>query len=388
MTNFQRNARLAYYVLSSPTNSMPIFIGDPGGGKTDLFSEVASYLDAFFLDLIPAQMSPEDFNGWPTPTPTGLRFEMLGCLRDANRAPRALVLLDEMSNVPRSTQAAMLRFIRTRRSGDDSLAPTVMLAGAMNPPSSSADAQEIAAPLANRVIWLPWKDVTAEEHADYVLRRSVPEPFDLPANTDHERYWRVLDETAAIYAAFIRRRGVIRESPDDPSVAGRFPLAYATPRSWEAFVRVAATCRMNGDRDAMLTIGEGTVGKPQALEFCSFESALDLPDPEEWLVKPDLFAHDPKRPDRTFAAITSLALAATDDRFTERLSDADRLGRWNAACGCLRAIHGTGAGKDVLAVAAQQLAMRKPRGGVLASVQDLIEILRPVIRAAGITASN
>ncbi len=390
MSNFARNARLLWYVLATPnTNVMPVFIGAPGGGKSALFEQVARALGAFYLDLAPAQMGPEDFAGWPTPTKDGLRFEMMQALKDASAAPRAVVNLDELSNVPRSTQAGMLRFIHTRRCGDYALPATVRLGGAMNPPETATDAQELALPLSNRVAWLPWSKVTAQEHVAFMLAGGADTDLALPPSMDPDAYADAYRDCAAIYAAFMDRRGVIEEDPTkDDRILARFPLAYATPRSWEAFVRVAATCRVFSDVEALKTIGEGIVGPAQALEFTAFYLDADLPSPEAWLKKADLFTHDPKRPDRTFAACTSLALAAVDKERCAKMKDEERLGRWNAAWAGLQCVLATGADKTVVALAGQTLALNKPKGALLASVQKLItEDIAPVIRAAGFVGS-
>jgi hypothetical protein len=214
--------------------------------------------------------------------------------------------------------------------------------------------------------------------------------LDLPPTMSADDYADAYRDVTAIYAAFMERRGVIEEDPTkDERVAARFPLAYATPRSWEAFIRVAATCRVHDDVDALKTIGEGIVGPAQALEFVAFYCDADLPSPEAWLKDPTLFKHDPKRPDRTFAATTSLAMAAVDKDRTSKMGDAERLNRWNAAWSALQAVLDSGADKTVVALGGQTLALSKPKGALLASVQKLItEELAPVIRAAGFTAGG
>lgn len=389
MSNFSRNARLLYYFFATPnTNVMPVFYGAPGGGKSALFEQVAKALGAFYVDFAPAQMGPEEFAGMPTPSEEwGLTYEMGRKLKEANAAPLAIVNLDELSNVPRATQAGMLRFVHTRRCGDYDLGANVRLGGAMNPPESATDAQEIALPLANRVGWLPWLRVTAREHVAYMLAGGS-EDLALPEKLDPLAYSDALRDVTAIYAAFMDRRGVLEEDPvKDERILARFPLAYATPRSWEAFVRVAATCRAYDDADAIKTIGEGIVGPAQALEFAAFYHDADLPSPEAWLKNPKLFTHDPKRPDRTFAATTSLALAAIDKERTATMKDEERLERWNAAWLALTHVLESGADKTVVALGGQALALSKPKGAMLATVKKLIEEdLAPVIRAAGFTA--
>jgi hypothetical protein len=384
MSNFARNARLLWYTLATPkTNIMPVFIGPPGGGKSALFEAVARSLDAYYVDFAPAQMGPEDFAGWPTPNAErGLVFEMMWSLKQANASKRALINLDELSNVPRATQAGMLRFIHTRRCGDYVLEPHVRMGGAMNPPETATDAQDIAVALANRVAWLPWLKVGAKEHVQFMLNGGVDTDLDLPATLDPQEYADAYRDMSAIYAAFMERRGVIEEDLKDARVLARFPLAYATIRSWEAFIRVAATCRVFGDVDAMRTIGEGIIGPPQALEFAAFYLDSDIPSPEAWLKKSDLFKHDPKRPDRTFAATAALALAAVDE--TRASSDKEKLERWTQAWRGLEAVLKSGADKTVVALAGQTLAIKRPKGALLASVQKLIvEELAPVIKAAG-----
>jgi hypothetical protein len=336
-------------------------------------------------------MGAEDFNGMPwADREKGLRLEMMAALKEANAAPRAIINLDELSNVPRSTQSAMLRFIHTRRCGDYVLGPHVRMGGAMNPTSSAADAQEISLPMGNRICWLPWLKVTAMEHASFITGGGRDTPLELPEKPTPEQEDEAFRYTSAVYAGFMHRRGVLDEDPEkDERILARSPLAWATPRSWEAFIRVAATCHIFGDVEAMQTIGEGLVGPAQALEFMAFYTDSDLPDPEDWLKDPHHFKHDAKRPDRTFAAVTQLALAAVDKDRTAAMKDGDKTARWNAAMNALVAISETASDKTVLALGGQTLAINRPKGALLATYQKFInEVLAPIIRAAGFTTAS
>src|SRR5687768_17677373 len=100
--------------------------GFPGVGKT----EFTKSLEAGFaragvkckvIILIGSIREPQDFGGFPVSTPDGVRLLPMAWARDAKRLAEdgymVVVFLDELTTVPPTTQAAMLRLLTENVSG-------------------------------------------------------------------------------------------------------------------------------------------------------------------------------------------------------------------------------------------------------------------------------
>src|SRR3712207_5966879 len=94
--------------------------GFPGIGKT----EFTKSLEAGFsranikckvFTLIGSIREPQDFGGFPVSTPEGVRLMPMAWAREAARLAAdghlVIVFLDELTTVPPTTQAAMLRLL-------------------------------------------------------------------------------------------------------------------------------------------------------------------------------------------------------------------------------------------------------------------------------------
>lgn len=390
MSNLARFARAMFVALKTPGTHVLVGVGKPGVGKSEVARQVSHGLgikDENHLELFPAQMGPENFNGWSVPRADGLHLEAeheIRRLAELKDGDLAHVVLDELSNTPRTTQAAMLRFMRSRRAGETYLPPErVKMSAFMNPPQSSADAQDLSLPLANRCVWLAFPTPSREEHVAFMSSRSQPAPPKFPA-WDDDAYWEAYNEVVPLYKAFMELdpHAELEEDCADDRVAARFPLAYATPRSWETAVRLAAACRMLGDLDVMHDLLVGTVGGPQGLAFAAAYEKVDLVPFEKLRKDPALWSHDPKRPDRTFAQMHHVALCAVDVRF----KGDEQVARFNDGFGILAHAFSHGAPEDVCIVACQHLGANRPPKASLKQHVATIERLAPLIKAAGYSA--
>src|SRR5678809_692314 len=101
--------------------------GFPGVGKT----EFAKSLEAGFsrtgvpckvFTLVGSIREPQDFGGFPVSTPDGVRLLPMAWARDAKRLADegvlVIVFLDELTTVPPTTQAAMLRLLTENVCGE------------------------------------------------------------------------------------------------------------------------------------------------------------------------------------------------------------------------------------------------------------------------------
>lgn len=380
-----RNALLMHIALVTPGNHVVVGVGEPGIGKTAYTRAVASAIgvdESHFLRWSVGQHGPEDFNGWPVPRPDGLHFEAPFAVRRINDGKPALWMLDEMSLATRTTQGAMLRLLDERYCGDERLGDSVKMVGMMNPPEHAADAQDISKPLANRSVWFSFASPSKDDHVAYELgAREVS--VDLP-KFDAQRWSEAKTEIVGIYSGFMQTRGVLNEDANDESVMTRFPLAYATPRSWSYALNIAATCRMFGDEPAMMELMSGTIGRPQAMEFMAYYKTMDLVPPKDAVADPSKFEVDKTRPDRTFAQLAAVSRYCTE----KRESDKEAIALWHGGWSFIEHLLGAGCPKDLLLPAAQHLAVSKPKGQLLAKFLPTITMLAPMVAAAGLVPAT
>ena len=94
--------------------------GFPGVGKTEFTKSLEAGfaragLKCKVLILVGSIREPQDFGGFPVSTPDGVRLLPMAWARDARRLAEegylVVVFLDELTTVPPTTQAAMLRLL-------------------------------------------------------------------------------------------------------------------------------------------------------------------------------------------------------------------------------------------------------------------------------------
>src|SRR4026208_1517394 len=105
--------------------------GFPGVGKTASTTRLESGFDRAGIKckvivLIGSIREPQDFGGFPVSTPDGVRLLPMAWARDALRLAEdghmVVVFLDELTTVPPTTQAAMLRLLTENVCGELTLA--------------------------------------------------------------------------------------------------------------------------------------------------------------------------------------------------------------------------------------------------------------------------
>src|SRR4026208_589321 len=101
--------------------------GFPGVGKTASTTRLESGFDRAGIKckvmvLIGSIREPQDFGGFPVSTPDGVRLMPMAWARDAQRLAEegylVVVFLDELTTVPPTTQAAMLRLLTENVCGE------------------------------------------------------------------------------------------------------------------------------------------------------------------------------------------------------------------------------------------------------------------------------
>jgi hypothetical protein len=302
--------------------------GFPGVGKT----EFTKSLEAGFaragikckvIILVGSIREPQDFGGFPVSTPDGVRLLPMAWARDAKRLAEdgylVVVFLDELTTVPPTTQAAMLRLLSENVCGELELPDYepgkggVAYLCASNAVEWAAGGQEIQPPMANR-LWHGQFPMDHETWSDMMVS-DFPPPNDLPVlPTD---YLRQHHRQRALIAAYVKSAG--RDSwlapPDDPV---RRSGPWPSGRTWYLASRLLAAIEAvsPGDRLLQGAALAGLVGD-QALPFLEYSENLNLPDPEDILKNPRSLVL-PDRTDRAYATCYSLVGAVLNNNTLER----------------------------------------------------------------------
>lgn len=387
-----QNVDLLALVLQTPKCLPPIVWGPAGIGKTALSHQLAAVFDAHMEVVISSIRDPADFGGLPIPEPEeGVRLEPPAWARrlakickdkDGKLGRRGFAFLDEASCAPPAVQSALLRVVFERVVGDLQLPESVQFIAAANPPDQAAGGWDLALPLANRFIHLQWGAPSADAWTDWLCGSN--QALSVPT-LDQGAWSKQWGQAKALVTAYMKRRpGMLAEEPE--KVRGRFPLAYATPRTWEAAVRLLATCRaVAGGEDLVLPLMTATLGEPHAVEFCTWLRANDLPDPEHLLAAPAAWEPNPAEPDRVFAACLALCDAALSEGNGKPYTTKEKHHRWQQAWRCFGRVMPFG--KDLVGFVARKMSSRmiRPKKQDLdADVIDVIKELGEVVQMSGI----
>ena len=257
--------------------------GRPGEGKTS-FVESLHRPEAPVHTLIGSIHDPTDFSGLPIydQERQRMRFvppDWVGIFKEDG-----VLFLDELTTAPPLVQAALLRVVLERTVGTYLLPKGVRVLAAANPPDAIAGGWELSPPLANRFVHIQWHlsgSALAEAFQDGFARPQLPQ-FDREAHREATAYWRMMT------AAFLRR---------DPSLAYTSPAdeekAFASPRTWDYAIHLAASCQLlgkaprpgggSGGSKLFLNLLQGCVGSGAATAFVGFLKDLKLPNPEKVL---------------------------------------------------------------------------------------------------------
>lgn len=402
MDKVPQQVRQAYYALCTPGGMPPLLWGWPGQGKTEIVRQIAGALERFLCEQRFNDKLPEDVSGTPMVIGNAVvRYpaQWVRMLSErCERGEKSLLFIDEATTCRQDVQAPLLAGIRDLMFGDVKLdAELVKVMVAANPVELAANGTEIAHALNNRVDHVPFSPFTHDVWVDYMLSgHSVAQdlkPFDRP------EWERNFPTALARVCAFIQARPSMLA--EDPAKAeGRDYNQFSSPRSVEAWARKYATLLTFDDEASITVAARGLCGEPFALEFGTWIRDMDLPNGDDVLTgkvklvarnKADLDSNgkpkagqcilDERRPDRIYAILTSVAVAATQVRPEKEFAARWEAAWENAIKPCMEY------GKDQVVVSARLLANKRPKGAVLKpAVQTIIRELSGVVREAGLIA--
>ena len=310
------NPYLAALALAISANLPVLLWGQPGIGKSSVIEHLAADLGLPLETVIASVHEPSDFAGLPIigpdPGRDGIPMAPPDWAVRLHRAGCGVLFLDELSSAPPAVQAALLRVVLERRVGSLTLPPAVRIIAAANPADTAADGWQLAAPLANRFVHLPWV------HDPAVVVRGLGGrwPHVRPPRLASAGLEDAVDRARDLVCAFLTAR---------PDYTHRLPTgvearggAWPSPRTWEMALRLLAFAFASAvDEEALAILLRGVIGDGAGLELLAYRERAELPDPEELLRDPAAFG-SPARGDLVHAALTSMVDAVRRQPSRER----------------------------------------------------------------------
>lgn len=342
--------------------NVPIFVvGKPGIAKTSLLTLISERFGdhGYDTDVIhPALYEPTDFTGLPMITKDADGSEIVkfappfwavNAMKKCVDNGGHVIVFDEVTCAPPSTQAALMRPILERHVGDLKLPANTLMIMIGNPPNQAAGGWEIAKPLMNRVVRLDW-DLPFQAWADYMLSRDPDTNVVIKKLSSN--WGEHITAASALVVSFLTAHRTLY-SPQIPDNSD--PLApFATPRSWDMASKLMAACSSVGfDTSSGVTMQliAGCVGEDSMTQFVHWVNEQDLPDPEKLLANPETLVMHKDRNDINFAVLTNVVSCAVATGEAEP---------WKRAWEVLR-VAGNQGKLDIAASASRTLARNIPR---------------------------
>ena len=300
---------------------IPVLLwGGPGIGKTSFVNAVTKHTNRFGVTVIASIREPSDFAGLPIVQDNAVDGQLVRLAApqwaiELIKNNGGILFLDELSTAPPTVQAALLRVILERQVGEVTLPNDTWIIGAANPVDTSSGTWLLSAALANRMLHIDWS-LSVDAWVEGMINgfETLKGLIELP------RDWRSgIPASRSIIASFIRHKPtMLYNRPEDMESAGK---AWPSPRTWDMASTVHTAARAAKlDKDNELALLQSTVGEGAALEYHTWERALDLVDPE-YAIKNSSTVKFPKRSDQVFAMLVSV-VAYAKTRLTPNIWDA------------------------------------------------------------------
>jgi hypothetical protein len=288
--------------------------GGTGVGKSSTWAALAEALGRRFVPLLGATHLPEDFSGYPIPDAKSKIVRMMptSWVKDTEDG-NALVLVDEVTNVPPATQAGLLSVISERRVGEFVMPESTIIVGACNPPELCPNGVPLAPAMRSRFFHYEW--AVDYEHWFRGLRQGCE--WDAPEFPIVPKSWTdLLPQYGLLVESFLRSAIDCREKlPADDTT-----MAFPTPRTWTYLVKcfaAAEACEYERRDPIYRVLATGCVGQAAGGEFLRYWHTLDLINPEAYLNGSAEYEYE-RRPDANICLLTGLVKALRTDTNPDR----------------------------------------------------------------------
>ena len=311
-----------------------IYWGDPGVAKSALIEAWAKRLGIPCKVLSPSEHGDGAFGVTPVPFGVGdgqvIHYPKPAWVAELEEEAGAILFIDEL-NTPASSHlfGPMLAMIHAKRVAGATLPQHVRVVGAANPIESAAGGLEIPLSVANRMGHFQWQLPDKKAWNSFLMTRAgvAAQPLDLAVEEAKVmNVWGVeFAKAAAMVAGFTTNNiGAWHQMPKatDPTKTPAWPSL----RTWDLAAHAMAGAMIHGASGEVDAVIAGFVGEAAALEFATYRSSMDLPDPEKLLDGQIQWAHDKQRLDVSYAVFsTCSALVVTDKDKTRREARAAKL---------------------------------------------------------------
>ena len=267
-------------------NKVPMLIGSPGIGKSDLINDLAKSVNVEVRDLRLAQADPTDLLGFPIVDKDNTRMKYappsLFPIEGLDKLPEGkngwLIFLDEMNSASPNLQSAAYKIVLDRMVGEHKLHPKTWIVCAGNKKTDKAVVSELSTAMQSRLIHLNLA-VSHDDWLDWANKNNI----------DH----RII--------SFIKFRPE-RLHTFDPNHSDN---TFACPRTWSFLSDIVAGRKDFDYVDYVLM--SGTVGQGPATEFKAYcDIYQSLPTIEDMVDNPDR-VRIADEPDKQYAVTTLIS---------------------------------------------------------------------------------
>lgn len=279
-----------------------MLIGDPGEGKTAVFSSVADNLGLNFESITAALFGPEDA-GIPIPG-EGNKCRRLFDEHFINAAEKpTLFLIDELTRAnSRAGFNSLLRILQEKRIAGLTFNPGTRFIATANPDTTDSGCMPIPSALSNRIAWFQG-EIEREDWIKWMLTGVGGESkvIRLPANwADY-----IPDARGKVLAFTQAMPQLLKDIPKNSDTPG----AYPTRRSWTNAATLYGAAIALKDKTIGYNLVRATVGAGPAQAFHEWINKADLPDPSDVLDNIGTYTF-PNRYDLKWAISTACASEA------------------------------------------------------------------------------
>lgn len=289
------------YWIAGQAGVIPLAMGMPGVAKTESTRALAKALNRRFLPIMLDQILPEDLGGYPVVrdvTLDGQTVEVMRRILDekfmAARLEPSVMLIDELTNTGHSTQAAALQLMAEGIDG-------CLIYAAANPTEQAAAGVDLTPPMVNRLCVLQWEIDRGAIYSGWRNGLNFPAPNIplLPAN------WRQFtDKWGSLAAAFMSHFPELLDAY--PKEATNASKPFPSPRSWTNAIKLlGAADSVDAGEEVRSLLLFGCVGQAAGVQFLTWLTECELPDPENLLARPASLAL-PRRGDLAVAVVKSV----------------------------------------------------------------------------------